>query len=197
MVTGNRIVPCRLGFYCNGRHRTRLSPREKVSTRFAPGRCSYTKTDPPPNRRSTRPGCDICPAIRTEAVLLQKYSPPPDRRSTRRRCDTCSPPFAPGRCSYTKTAPPPNRRSTRPGCDTCPPRSHRGGAPTQKQPLPRIVGAPAPGANMCRGGDAGGIATGRRFGDAVQHRDQPRNQGPEPCASLNRESPSSAPDWRG
>src|SRR5690554_4977055 len=73
--------------------------RRRVSTRFAPGRCSYTKTDPPPNRRSTRPGCDICPAIRTEAVLLQKYSPPPDRRSTR------------------------------PGCDTCPPRSHRGGAP--------------------------------------------------------------------
>src|SRR5690554_4177802 len=109
MVTGNRIVPCRLGFYCNGRHRTRLSPEKGVH------------------------------AVRTGAVLLQKYSPPPDRRSTRRRCDTCSPPFAPGRCSYTKTAPPPNRRSTRPGCDTCPPRSHRGGAPTQKQPLPRIV----------------------------------------------------------
>src|SRR5690606_7057003 len=104
-------------------------------------------------------------AVRTGAVLLQKYSPPPDRRSTR------------------------------PGCDICP--AIRTEAVLLHRYPPRAVGAPAPGANMCRGGDAGGIAAGRRFGDAVQHRDQPRDQGPEPCASLNRESPSSAPDWRG
>src|SRR5690606_14527377 len=61
MVTGNRIVPCRLGFYGNGRHRTRLAPEKGAH------------------------------AVRTGAVLLPKYSPPPDRRSTRRGCDTCSP----------------------------------------------------------------------------------------------------------
>src|SRR5690606_20520645 len=105
--------------------------------------------------------------------------------------------FAPGRCSYKSTALLPTVGAPAADANACPPGSHRGGAPTQKQTLLPTVGAPAPGANMCRSGDAGGIATGRRFGDAVQHRDQPRNQGPEPCASLNRESPSSAPDWRG
>src|SRR5690606_3909408 len=74
MVTGNRIVPCRLGFYCNGRHRTRLSPEKGVHA-VRTGAVLLHKTAPPPNRRSTRPGCDICPAIRTEAVLLHKNRP--------------------------------------------------------------------------------------------------------------------------
>src|SRR5690606_39214331 len=91
--------------------------RRRVSTRFAPGRCSYTKTDPPPNRRSTRPGCDICPAIRTEAVLLHKNRPSSRPEEHPPRVRYMPAPFAPGRCSYTKTDPPSDRRSTRPGCE--------------------------------------------------------------------------------
>src|SRR5690554_2452393 len=85
-----------------------------VACRFAPGRCSYKKAAQPLSLgRSTRPGCEGCLPVRTEAVLLQKggQPPPPVGAPAPGAKGACR--FAPRRCSYNKAGQP------LPGCDGC------------------------------------------------------------------------------
>src|SRR5690554_736777 len=105
-----------------------------------------------PYRRSTRLGCEcVLDRFAPAAVLLQTHLPPPRvvgaPASGANMCLTGS---HRGRCSYDKPPTTPYRRSTRPGCECVLDPFAPGAVLLQMNPpAPRIVGAPAPGANMC------------------------------------------------
>src|SRR5690554_4516932 len=89
-----------------------------------------------------------CP-VRTEAVLLQTHPPPPRVvGAPAPGANACLPGSHRGRCSYDKPPTTPYRRSTRLGCECVPARFAPGAVLLQMNlPPPRVVGAPAPGAN--------------------------------------------------
>src|SRR5690606_35173365 len=151
-------------------------------TRFAPGRCSYTKHigEARAHRRSTRPGCECLPAaaelpanpFRTEGgAPTQNISekpepavgaPAPGANASRRRSGR-KPVSHRGRCSYTehigeaRT----HRRSTRPGCE-CQPAA-------AELPATRF----APGAVLLRGYGPG--TWGAAGGEGLPHDAAPAN----------------------
>ena len=109
---------------------------ECVPTPFAPWAVLLQQNQTQPRtRRGTRPGCEWglewdvdcgCP-VRTGAVLLQNNqshlrtvgAPAPGAKGGLHGAWIVPDPFAPRRCSYSKTNPTPNRRSTRPGANAC------------------------------------------------------------------------------
>src|SRR5690554_6012772 len=103
-----------------------------------------------PYRRSTRLGCEYVPdRFAPGAVLLQMNLPPPRIvGAPAPGANVCLPRSHRGRCSYDKPPTTPYRRSTRLGCECVPDRFAPGAVVLQMNlPPPRIVGAPAPGAN--------------------------------------------------
>src|SRR5690554_5634664 len=91
-----------------------------------------------------------CP-VRTEAVLLQTHLPPPRIvGAPAPGANMCLTGSHRGRCSYDKPPTTPYRRSTRPGCECVLDRfAPRAALLQMNLPPPRVVGAPASGANVC------------------------------------------------
>src|SRR5690606_35064302 len=114
------------------------------------GRCSYDKPPTTSYRRSTRPGCEyVLDRFAPGAVLLQMNLPPPRIvGAPASGANVCRTGSHRGRCSYSNPASTSQRRSTRPGCECVPDRFAPGAVLLQMNlPPPRVVGAPAPGAN--------------------------------------------------
>src|SRR5690554_5602517 len=86
--------------------------------------------------------------FRPTKVLVANQHSGRDTRSTRLGCECVLDRFAPGAVLLQMNLPPPRIvGAPAPGANMCRTGSHRGGAPTATLPAPRIVGAPAPGAN--------------------------------------------------
>src|SRR5690554_2451114 len=101
-------------------------------------------------RRSTRLGCEyVLDRFAPRAVLLHMNLPTPRIvGAPASGANVCLPRSHRGRCSYDKPPTTPYRRSTRLGCECVPDRFAPGAVLLQMNlPPPRIVGAPAPGAN--------------------------------------------------
>src|SRR5690606_36122574 len=114
------------------------------------GRCSYQHTCHHPVSWEHPPRVRLCACpVRTGGgAPTNTPAATSYRRGTRPGCEYVPDRFAPGAVRLQMNLPPPRIvGAPASGANVCLTGSHRGGAPTATLPAPRIVGAPAPGAN--------------------------------------------------
>src|SRR5690554_6557583 len=136
------------------RRSTRLGC-ECVLDRFAPGAVLLQTHLPPPRVVGAPvPGANVClPRSHWGRCSYDKPATASCRRSTRLGCECVPAPFAPGAVLLQQACLASCRRSTRLGCEYVLDRFAPGAVLLQTHlPPPRIVGAPVPGANVCRTG---------------------------------------------
>src|SRR5690606_36369006 len=135
---------------------------------------------PPSLVGAPAPGANVCPP-RSHRGRCSYDKPPttPYRRSTRLGCECVPARFAPGAVLLQMNLPPPRIvGAPASGANACRTGSHRGGARTRSLPLTPIVGAPAPGAYVCLPGS-------HRGGDPTTSLPPPRIVGaPVPGANV-------------
>ena len=129
------------------------------------GGAPTTSLSPPRTVGAPASGANVClPGSHRGGAPTNTPATTPYRRSTRLGCECVPARFAPGGGAPTNTpASTSYRRSTRAGCECVLARFAPGAVLLQMNlPPPRVVGAPAPGANVCRTGSHRGGPAIRR-----------------------------------